>query len=68
MLTTLKVSLDMLRKSQQFKKAGLNVSRNINLGLDWSLLSRPPSLDAPSETPNKNIPQKVGRKQPTVKS
>jgi hypothetical protein len=34
----------MLRKSRQFKKLGLGVSRNLELHLDWSQLSRPPSL------------------------
>jgi len=33
-----------LRKSQQVSKVDLDRSRSLNLDLDWSQLSRPPSL------------------------
>jgi len=39
-----KSSSQQLRKSWQFLKARLDRLRNLNLDLDWSWLSRPPSL------------------------
>ncbi len=43
-LTFQKPCLDMLRKSRPFPKPCHDVLRNLDLDLDWSRLSRPPSL------------------------